>query len=90
MILCLQETHLGSNNDKWRWSREWDGKSFWTTVSSNSKGVAILLNRNCSMNVRNEWSDDSGRIISIQAEVREEYVNVLNIHASNVVKWDST
>jgi len=42
-IICLQETHCGSEREAVWWTKQWGGTAFWTTFSSTSHGAAILL-----------------------------------------------
>ena len=81
-IYLLQETHLGTERNKLKWSNEWSGKSFWTVNSTNSKGVSILLNKKCNYNVVNVSNCDDGRIISVQFEGFTDF-NIVNLYAPN-------
>lgn len=44
-VVCLQETHCGSQASASWWTTQWHGRALWTTSSSTSGGVALLFAR---------------------------------------------
>lgn len=50
-IVCMQETHSSEEVEK-VWSNEWGGKIFFAHGTSNSKGTAILFNRQIDVEVK--------------------------------------
>ena len=59
------------------------GCIFTANGSSNSRGVAILINRNFFCNVRQIRSDNGGRYIAIEIEVNNYVCTVINLYAPN-------
>lgn len=45
----LQETHLEENKDLPKLQHTWIGEDFMTSYASNSRGVAILINKNIAV-----------------------------------------
>ncbi len=82
-VIALQETHLGKACDEWKWTREWEGQSYWSVVSSNCKGVALLFNRKRKFDVTNVQKGQSGRIISLSAKVEDKNVRFVCVYAPN-------
>ena len=82
-IIALHETHLGKDNDEWRWTREWDGQSYWTNVSTNSKGVALLFNRKFKYDILNIQKEKSGRLISASVKFGDKCVRLVCVYAPN-------
>ena len=44
-IVCLQDTHFVSSNEKII-ENQWGFKAYFSSFASNSRGVAVLLNNN--------------------------------------------
>ena len=47
----LQETHSGENSNT-SWKQEWGNDAFWSGLSSNSKGIGILINLTVSYTIQ--------------------------------------
>ena len=58
-ICCLQETHSSTETDK-LWKNEWGGEAFFASYSSQARGTAILIKKNCPILVE-KTVVDSGR-----------------------------
>lgn len=82
-VYCLQETHCGSENDVLRWSRQWEGLSYWTCVSTRSCGVAILVRKNCPVVVSNIQKEKNGRLICIDVNIEGKKYRIINLYAPN-------
>ena len=83
-ILCLQEVHSDPEkcNIK-QWENEWGGKCFWSHGSSASHGVAILIRKNCNIEIKDSFTDSNGRVIGIVYDEQGESFILLNIYAPN-------
>ncbi len=82
-IIALQETHLGRTNDEWKWSREWDGQSYWTVAAGNSKGVALLFNRKQKFEIKNVVKEQTGRLISLSVKIADKMIRLVCIYSPN-------
>jgi exonuclease III len=82
-IIALQETHLGRSNDEWKWSREWDGQSYWTVAAGNSKGVALLFNRKQKIEIQNVVKEQTGRLISLSVKIADKMIRLVCIYSPN-------
>lgn len=71
-VYCLQETHCGSQNDMCRWTKQWDGPAYWTCGSTQSCGVAILLRKDCVIDVEKVFKEGNGRLIFIDIKVDDK------------------
>ena len=61
-IAFVQESHSTQNNCK-KFRNEWGGRAFFDHGSSNSKGVAILCDRNLDFELRSVEKSGLGRWI---------------------------
>jgi hypothetical protein len=62
-VILLQETH-SCTKDICKWSLEWSGVSNCCVGTSNSRGVAILLNRGSPLILKDVFKDMHGRLIT--------------------------
>ena len=84
-VIFLQETHCHSKKLEYCWTREWDGQSVWGLGTNNSKGVAILFNRNHLYDVSTVFKDPNGRIIVVDLNVDNNILRLLNVYGPNTV-----
>ena len=70
MILIL-DTRLSSENNKQIYS-EWNNECYFTTVSSNSRGVAIIFNNNIEYKVYKELKIPSGNVLALDLEIEKK------------------
>ena len=86
-FICLQETHC-VNNDIDRWKLEWknhgDGDSNWNCGSNESRGVAILLSKMFSNEVKFTFSDKIGRVMKCEIKTETALFHISNIYAPNI------
>ena len=82
-IIALQETHLGKQSDEWKWTREWEGQSFWTVESSNCKGVALLINKKHRFDVSDVQKGQTGRSISLSVKFDDNDIRFVCVYAPN-------
>lgn len=81
-IILLQETY-GSSQIESVWSAEWGNKIYFSHGTSNSKGVAILLNRNFAGLVQFFWDDKEGRFLAMLCKLEEKETLIVNVYAPN-------
>ena len=81
-ILCLQETH-GTEKDYKIWRNEWGGRLFLAKGSSNSKGVTILVNARCSLEIESLYNDNEGRVIICECKNKNMSFVLCCLYAPN-------
>ena len=64
-IYCLQDTHFDKKMETYIQS-EWGYKCFFSSFSSNARGVAVLFSNNFEFKINKTEKDDSGNILIIQ------------------------
>lgn len=82
-IAYLQETHLNDIEHK-KYLREWVGQVYFSSYSTNKRGVAILINKNLPFTVTDSYKDTEGRIVLVKGILYGETVLLGNIYAPNV------
>ena len=81
-IALLQETHSSSKTDS-VWSQQWGAKVYFSGKDSNSKGIAILINDNFNCKIINYEEIIQGRLQSLEIEINEHTVTIINIYGPN-------
>jgi exonuclease III len=80
-IVCLQETHCGSDSVAAWWTKQWGGRALWTTTSSSKVGVALLLSNNiCAWRIADQLVDPAGRFIHASLFDTDSSVSI-RVHA---------
>ena len=81
-VACLQETYCTKSFKK-KFSKCWDGKlyhSVTVTESKHSRGVCILVDKDCNCEIYNTKSDNEGRIILISALINNSKFDIISIY----------
>ncbi len=81
-ICFLQETYSRQSVSN-VWRNEWGGKIIWSHGASNARGAAILLRNGLDIQIDEEFSDDSGRLLVVKAKIQGEPYLLINIYAPN-------
>lgn len=81
-IFFIQETFCTSQKEK-IWRNEWGGKAFFSNGESNSRGVAILYNRNSDIEIKATIRDLEGRCIINVVKIADKELALCNIYAPN-------
>lgn len=79
-VMLLQETHSSSQSSK-LWEQEWGGDIFLNHFSQNSRGVAILIDRQVSIQVLNRVSDGEGRFLGVDLEWGDDIFTACSVYA---------
>ena len=74
-IVLLQETHC-SMHELDLWTKEWEGKAYWSNGSSSSKGVACLIQPKLDINVQNSVTDFNGRYLNLDIAFDETKISL--------------
>ena len=82
-VFFLQETHSTISNAV-HWEMEWGGKCIWAHGSSNSKGLAILFNKNNhNMTVEGQLHDNQGRFQIVKVKISSKLLTLCNVYGPN-------
>ena len=81
-VVCLQETHCTESNES-IWQTQWGGATFWSHGSNAARGVGILIRKNTDIEILNNFSDNTGRVVGIQYKEKHETFTLINIYAPN-------
>ena len=82
-IICLQETHL-VQSDMDSLIKDWNLKYILAGFSTNSRGVAILLNNTFEHKVTNTVTDKEGKYILLDIEIVNLFtITLVNLYAPN-------
>lgn len=81
-IAFLQETHL-VDKEHIKLKRDWVGQVYYSSFSSNSRGVAILIHKATPFVLGTCKSDSEGRYILVHGTINGTPVTLINIYAPN-------
>ena len=81
-IYLLQETH-STGPDIGHWKRAWGSSCFWSHGTSNSRGSAILFNKNCDFQLIKHACDVDGRFVIIDIKICNIVYTIINIYGPN-------
>uniref|UniRef100_A0AAQ6ACP2 Endonuclease/exonuclease/phosphatase domain-containing protein n=1 Tax=Amphiprion ocellaris TaxID=80972 RepID=A0AAQ6ACP2_AMPOC len=83
----IQESHL-SNEEHQKLKRDWVGQIFYSSFTSRSRGVAILINKALPLTEVKVKSDKLGRYVMISGMLYGDNVSYLNVYAPPVCPPD--
>lgn len=78
-IIFLQETHLTDLKVR----RRWQGEVFSAFLTSQARGVMMLIHKSIPLKVTKEKADKNGRYLIIQGTLYNENLNLVNVYAPN-------
>ena len=81
-VYLIQESHCQKNKE-FLWESEWGNKCYFSNGTSQSSGVAILLNKGCNSGVEEVRRDMNGRFFQLKLEIEEYTYCITNIYAPN-------
>ena len=81
-MIFLQETHSEAKLER-RWSVEWGNHIYFSHGNSNSKGVAILFNKNSPFQLHNVDTDKEGRYLLLYGSLGNKKYLLVNFYAPN-------
>ena len=81
-FVFLQETHSVKNLEK-EWKSQWGGDIYFSHGTSNSTGCAIAFSKNFSAKILNESKDDNGRLLILEASIKDEKFLLINLYNAN-------
>lgn len=81
-VYFIQDTHF-IDIDENMIKTQWGYKAFFSSFRPNSRGVAIFFNNNCEIEIHNQYKDDSGNYIILDATVEGISFLLINIYGPN-------
>ena len=78
----MQESHSIPTDEK-RWAAEWGSKIWFDHGDSNSKGVAIMFDKNFDIEVHNVIRSEKGRYLILYASHKKNKIVFANLYAPN-------
>lgn len=72
-----------SEEDHCKLVRQWSGQIFFSSYSSHSRGVAIMINRRVPFVFESMVKDNYGRYIILKGYIASENVTIANVYAPN-------
>lgn len=86
-VAFLQETHLTDDEHK-KYLREWVGQVYFSSYSTNKRGVIILIHKNLPFTALDTFRDTAGRIILVKGALYGESFLLGSIYGPNVYDED--
>lgn len=81
-VLCLQDTHISKERQN-QVKNEWGSPAYFSSYSSNTRGVAILINSKVEHNVKSTFSDFSGNYLFLDIEIFGLRMTLGSVYAPN-------
>ena len=81
-IIFLQETHSFVDDEKF-WKNQWGEQIWFSSYSSNSRGVAILIRYSINLTLYSLYSDPSGRFLIMSVSINNLSLLLVNIYTPN-------
>ena len=81
-IICLQDTHFTKNIENLIRS-EWGYKVFFSSFSSQSRGVAIFLRNNFEYILHGSYNDQQGNVLILDIEIENHRMTFVNLYGPN-------
>ena len=82
-VYFLQDTHFTYSEENYIQS-QWGYKIICSSFTSNSRGVAILFNNNCELEVHEIVKDDTGNFLVVDVTIEGLKLILVNIYGPNV------
>lgn len=81
-IICLQDTHINTNLEAFI-KAEWGYEAFFSSYTTNSRGVMILINNNFEQKVNRVKIDKNGNYIILDITIEDQKITLVNLYGPN-------
>ncbi len=81
-IIFLQETHSSHEDEKF-WKYQWGAHAWFSSFSSNSRGVAILISNSVNPVFHSYYADPDGRFLIVSVTINNLPVVLVNVYGPN-------
>ena len=81
-IICLQDVHIENKMENFI-KNEWGYSTYLSGLSSNKRGVMVLINNNFDQEVTKVVKDPNGNFIILEIIVQKQKITLANIYGPN-------
>ena len=81
-IICLQDTHVNKNLESFI-KAEWGYEAYFSSYTTNSRGVMTLINNNFEQKVKRIKTDENGNFMILDMVIEDKEVTLVNIYGPN-------
>lgn len=81
-IICLQDTHINQNLESFI-KAEWGYDAYFSSYTTNSRGVMVLINNNFEQEVKRIKTDNNGNYIILDMIIEDREVTLVNLYGPN-------
>lgn len=81
--LCLQDTHIKPGSTETLFRKQWEGKCYFSSYKSSSRGVAILFGKYIGYNVLDVISDRNGNFLILDVTIETHRCTLAKIYGPN-------
>ena len=81
-IICLQDVHFDKNMESIV-KAEWGGEAYFSSFSSNARGVVILLSNNLDYKIHASLTDKEGNWVALDISINNVRVTLVTIYGPN-------
>ena len=81
-IICLQDTHINPKLDSFIKS-EWGFEAYFSSYTTNSRGVMVLLNNTFEHKVNRVKTDKNGNFIILELNIDGKNITLVNLYGPN-------
>ena len=82
-VVFLQETHFANIIEATKFSKLWEGRTFWSFGTRRSCGVGILLSKNLSFKLISEARDTDGILFCLDINLVDSKYRLINVYMHN-------
>ena len=79
---CLEDVHFTSNMEAMV-KAEWGGEVVFSSLASNSRGVAIFISNNLDYKIHDKKSDDGGNWVALDISINEIRMTLVSLYGPN-------
>ena len=81
-IVCLQDTHINKNLESFI-KADWGYEAYFSSYTTNSRGVMTLINNNFDQNVKRIKTDNNGNFMMLDMVIDDKEITLVNIYGPN-------
>lgn len=81
-ITILTDTHCEKSKES-KWQHEWGYKAYFSSYTSHSRGVAILLNNTFKFTIHKEINDEHGNFLILDITIQEYRITLVALYGPN-------
>ena len=81
-IICLQDIHVNKNLESFI-KAEWGYEAYFSSYTTNSRGVMTLINNNFEQKVKRIKTDENGNFMILDMVIEDKEVTLVNIYGPN-------